>query len=236
MATTTTAVARTRADDIFFPAMALLALVIVVDAFGPAYFFAGMIRAKLPSPLVHVHAAILTTWIAIQAFQPIQVAANRVDWHQRVGVAGMFVAAAVPIIGILAAIGEVRRSPFGNEDLATDLAFAVAAVVDFAVLAFLGLQERRKDLFAHKRLMLLATISILGPAIGRLAFVTGPTIYYAVFALLLALVITFDLATRRKVHRATVLGTIVIVSSQGVAELFWRTAAAAELVARIQHA
>jgi hypothetical protein len=146
--------------------MALLALAIVVDGFGRAYFFAGMVRAHLPSPLVHVHAAILTTWITIQALQPIQVAVDRVDWHQRLGILGMVVAVAVPVIGVLAVIGEIRRPPFVVSDEAADLAFALAAVVDFALLASLGLRERHKDLSAHKRLLLLATISILGPRSG----------------------------------------------------------------------
>jgi hypothetical protein len=236
MASITTPFTRSRLDDVFFPAMALLALAIVVTGFGHSYFFAGMMRARLPSPLVHVHAAILTAWMAVQASQPTLVAANRVDWHQRVGVVGMLVATAVPVIGILAVVGEIRRPPFDIEHGALDLAFVIAAAADFAVLAFFGLRERDKDLSAHKRLMLLATISILGPAIGRLSFVTSPTIYYLVFAILLALVITFDIASLRKVHRATFLGIALITSTQALAELFWRTSTAAGLVTWVQNA
>jgi hypothetical protein len=84
--------------------------------------------------------------------------------------------------------------------------------------------------------MLLATISILGPAIGRLWFVANPTIYYAVFAILLSLVIAFDRASLRRIHRATIFGVVLIVVSQGLAEILWRTAAAADLVVWIQNA
>ena len=236
MASTTGAYGRRRLDNIFFPAMALLALAIVINGFGRSYFFAGMVRAPLPSPLVHAHAAILTTWIAVQVLQPVQVAANKVEWHQRLGTFGMLVAVAVPIIAMLAAIGEGRRHPFGIRDLASDFTFAIAAIVDFTILAFLGLRERHRDLSAHKRLMLLATISILGPAIGRLWFVTSPAIYYAVFAILLGLVIAFDRTSLRRIHRATIFGVVLIVVSQGLAEILWRTAAAADLVVWIQNA
>ena len=229
MASTTGAYGRRRLDNIFFPAMALLALAIVINGFGRSYFFAGMVRAPLPSPLVHAHAAILTTWIAVQVLQPVQVAANKVEWHQRLGTFGMLVAVAVPIIAMLAAIGEVRRHPFGIRDLASDFTFAIAAIVDFTILAFLGLRERHRDLSAHKRLMLLATISILGPAIGRLWFVTSP-------AILLGLVIAFDRTSLRRIHRATIFGVVLIVVSQGLAEILWRTAAAADLVVWIQNA
>ena len=60
MAIATTTFARNRADDIFFTSMAWLNLAVVVAGFGHAYFFAGLFAAKLASPLVHVHAAILT--------------------------------------------------------------------------------------------------------------------------------------------------------------------------------
>jgi hypothetical protein len=66
MGTIVAAPSRTvRPDDIFFPAMAVLILVSVVTGFGQSYFLAGMIRRKLPNALVHIHGAILATWIAI---------------------------------------------------------------------------------------------------------------------------------------------------------------------------
>jgi hypothetical protein len=231
MTIATTAFTRNRSDDIFFPLMALFALGVVVVGFGHPYFFAGMMAAKLPTPLVHVHAAILSAWIAVQAMQPLLVAAGRVDWHQRMGIIGMAIAAAVPVIGGLAVIGSIRRQ-HGD---AVDLAFSLAAAVDFAVLSYLGLRQRRRDLSAHKRLMLLATISILGPAIGRLPFVTGIPIYYATLGGFAAMVLAFDLLALERLHSATILGAAVIAASQTLAELFWHTAAATGLVAWIQH-
>jgi hypothetical protein len=229
-----TAFARRRADDVFFPAMALFALATVVMGFGHAYFFAGMMAAELPSPLVHVHAAILSAWIALQALQPVLVAAGRVDWHRRVGLAGMAVAAIVPVIGVLAVIGEIRRHAQGADDLASDFAFVLAAAVDFAVLAFLGLEQRNRDLSAHKRLMLLATISILGPAVGRLSFVITDLDYYAALAFFAALIVAFDLLSLGRIHRATILGVAVIATSQALADVFSRTTAALHLVTWIQ--
>ncbi len=220
--------ARNRADDIFFTSMALLALGAVVAGFGHAYFFAGMIAAKLASPLVHIHAAILTGWIAVQAAQPLLVSAGRVDLHQKLGLLGMALAAAVPAMGVLAVIGEVRR--LVHESVEGDLVFVIAAAADFAVLAFLGLRERMKDLSAHKRLMLLATISILGPPIGRLPFTASDLGYYGTFAVFLALPVAFDLVTLRRLHRATLWGVVLIAASQVLADLASRTEAAHQMV------
>jgi hypothetical protein len=230
----TAAFARKRADDIYFPAMALLLLAFAVAGFGPSYFFAGMMAAPLPSPLVHVHAAVLTAWIALQALQPLLVAAGRSDWHRTAGVAGMAFAVAVPALGVLAVIGEIRRHAHGVDDLALTLAFVLAAAIDFGVLVFLGLRQRTRDLSAHKRFMLLATISILGPVIGRFPFLTSITAYYAIFGFFAALVIAFDLLSLGRIHRATILGVAIIAASQALAEGFWRTSAAHDLVAWIQ--
>ncbi len=67
MATAVVTQLKLRADDIFFPAMALLILGIVVTGFGRSYFLAGMVRAKLPNGLVHVHGAVFVLWIFLVA-------------------------------------------------------------------------------------------------------------------------------------------------------------------------
>ena len=41
--------------------MALLILGVVVLGFSQTYFFAGMLRAKLPNTLVHIHGAIFVS-------------------------------------------------------------------------------------------------------------------------------------------------------------------------------
>jgi hypothetical protein len=52
-----------RTGDIFFPAMALLILGVVVLGFAQSYFLAGMLRAKLPNTPVHIHGALFVSWI-----------------------------------------------------------------------------------------------------------------------------------------------------------------------------
>jgi hypothetical protein len=59
--------------------MGLLILGIVVLGFGQSYFLAGMLRAKLPNTLVHIHGALYVSWIFLVTIQPLLVATSRVD-------------------------------------------------------------------------------------------------------------------------------------------------------------
>jgi hypothetical protein len=46
-----------RYDHLFFSGMAVLILATVFVGFARTYFLAGVFRAPLPSPIIHVHGA-----------------------------------------------------------------------------------------------------------------------------------------------------------------------------------
>lgn len=224
-----------RVDHFFFSGMALLCLAVIVLGFGRSYFFSGMVAAPLSGgALVHIHAGVMTAWAALQVIQPGLIAARRVRWHRQLGNTGKALAVAVPVVGALVAIGEVRRHKWSVDVLAGDFTGAIVATVDFAVLAYLGLRQRATDLSAHKRLMLLATIAILGPAIGRLAWVKSDTVYLLVFAFVVALPIAFDGLSLRRIHRATMLGAAIIAVSQVFSVVFSYTEPAQQIVLWLQ--
>jgi len=79
---------RFRSDDVFFLTMVLLILVAVIVGFGQNYFVPGMIFAKLPNVLVHVHGALFVSWILLLVVQTVLVSVNRVQWHMRLGILG----------------------------------------------------------------------------------------------------------------------------------------------------
>jgi hypothetical protein len=79
---------RFRSDDVFFLTMVLLILVAVIVGFGQSYFVPGMIFAKLPNVLVHVHGALFVSWILLLVVQTVLVSVNRVQWHMRLGILG----------------------------------------------------------------------------------------------------------------------------------------------------
>ena len=83
-------------DRIFFSGMAILLFVTTVVGFARTYFLAGMIRAHLPSPIIHIHGAIFSLWILLLITQTSLEAAHRTDIHRKLGLAGFAMACLMP--------------------------------------------------------------------------------------------------------------------------------------------
>jgi hypothetical protein len=206
-------------DDYFFAGMSLLVLATVFLGFARSYYLAGAFHARLPSAIVHFHGAVFSSWILLLVAQTMLVSIGRVRWHKRLGIFGAFLACLMVVLGVLAAIDSSRRHfvPPGV-DSSTILAIQATELSVFAFLVGWGLGVRR-DGPAHKRLILLATIAILGPAVNRWPFAfihqIPPSTGFIIDAMLLC-IIAFDLLTRRQVHRVTVRGSLAILVMQPV--------------------
>src|SRR5260370_34863403 len=56
-------------ERIFFSGMAILLCVVVFIGFSPTYFGAGRLRPPLPSPILHVHVAVLPLALILSVCQ-----------------------------------------------------------------------------------------------------------------------------------------------------------------------
>ena len=208
---------RWRPEDYFFIGMAVLILATVFFGFAHSYFLAGMWNAHLPNRLIHVHGIVFSSWMLLFAAQITLVATGRVHWHRSLGLLGVVLAAAMVILGMAAATDALVRgftppnSPF---DPKTFYAISFLQVVVFAGLIAAAFWARSNPP-AHKRLMLIATISVLGPAINRwpigLIQKMPPFPVLFIFILMLA---GFDLWSRRKIHPATLWAGLTVIISQ----------------------
>jgi hypothetical protein len=66
-------------------------------------------------------------------------------------------------------------------------------------------------------LMTLATISLMSAPIARLPFAllkAGPPAFFGLTDLFIVAILVYDLATRRRVHPATIWGGLLIMASQ----------------------
>jgi hypothetical protein len=110
---------------------------------------------------VHIHAAVYVSWLVFLTVQTVLIGTGRVVvLHRRLGMFGAGLAALVVLMGLVATY-VVENRMLGT--LRADPAFISALLVDvlnFATLATAGLMLRG-DAAAHKRLMLLATMSLL---------------------------------------------------------------------------
>jgi hypothetical protein len=207
------------AERIFFCVIAAITAATVLLGFAKTYFLAGVFAAKLPSTLVHIHGALFTSWIALLATQIVLVSMGRVRWHMRLGIVGMFLAPLMVIVGFATLFAYIRR-PTGLRILPPPVQHGITAFDTLTLCIFAGLTLwaflARRDAAAHKRLMLLATITILGPAIVRwpFGFVHGTFGILPVMDSLLAVLVIYDLWTRRSLHRTTVCGLLLTVAWQ----------------------
>jgi hypothetical protein len=202
-------------DNYFFSAMALLILVTVFVGFARTYFLAGIFRAPLPSLLVHIHGAVFSSWILLLITQIALVSTGRVDIHRRLGLAGFALACLMVILGVLTATKLMARgvSPVPVFDAQTFYAIPMGGMLIFATLIFFAYRNRINPA-AHKRLILIATISILDAPTGRPPFTVitaHPFMDSIIVYAFLLLIIAYDLWSTRRVHRATIWATAFVV-------------------------
>lgn len=206
-------------DRLFYTGMALLSAAIVFVGFGPTFFQRPADLGPL-SLLLSIHGTVFTGWIALLIAQTSLIAANQRAWHRSLGVLGILVAAAMVVLGMLAAVDSLNRGrvPIEGLDPRTFFAIPVRDLVAFTI--FLGAAVYwRRDAQMHKRLMLLATFSLLVAAIARAIAATplakaGPPAFYALQDLLIVAGMVYDRATLGRVHRAWKWGLGITVASQ----------------------
>jgi hypothetical protein len=186
-----------------------------------------MATGSFPSmPVIHFHGMLFFAWTLYFAFQTWLAASGRVARHRTIGMIGVSLATAMTIFGFLAAVNAMKRSAaLGLTD--AGIAFAIvplSGILFFAVVFSLAIANTRQP-ETHKRLMLLAGISILDAAVARwfLTFLApagppGPppveiTIIPALVAyLLLVPAMIFDWRRQGRPHPVYIYGGIALLA------------------------
>jgi hypothetical protein len=203
-----------RYDHYFFSGMALLMAATVFAGFAPTYYMAGMFHAPLPSLTIHLHGAAFTLWMLVFIAQTSLAAAGRIDVHRKLGLAGICLACVMVVLGVMAATDSlVRGAGPPGRDVKAFYIITMSNMLIFAVLIFFAFRARR-DPSTHKRLMLVASISLLLAAISRLPIAytyRNPPHGAVISYVFLALLISYDLWSTHKIHRATLWASAFIV-------------------------
>ena len=215
-----------RYDHLFFSSAALLMLVAVFVGFAPSYYLAGVFRAQLPSPIIHVHGAVFSLWILLLVTQTSLVAAGRVDLHRPLGIAAFLVACLMVVLGVMAATVTLRSDRLLlSKQLLGFYVVPLSDMLVFATLIYFGFRARR-NVAEHKRLMYLATAALLANPVARwpLAFIQRSSFRASLVSdvFLVALVI-YDVWSTRRVHRATKWAGVFLLFVQFARPLAGRT-------------
>jgi hypothetical protein len=176
---------------------------------------------------VHIHAAVYLSWLVLLTVQTVLIGTGRASIHRRLGMFGAALAVLVVLMGLVATyIVENRMLGTPRSDPAF-ISFLLVDVLGFASLITAALMLRG-DAAAHKRLMLLATISLLQAGFIRWwggamfatfgkGFVGGWMADYLGVSLLVLGIGVYDLSTRRRLHPAYVIGAIWLLTWQLIA-------------------
>ena len=197
---------------------ALVALLVLFAGFAPTYYLKGVYGAPELSTLKHVHGLVMTAWFVFFFVQVRLVATGRTQVHRKLGVAGLVLAAIVVAVGTATAIASARSgsAPIGVPPLVF-LVMPLGEMVVFAALFAAAIAMRKTSPY-HKRLMLLASISMLTPAMARLPFdfirTGGPPAFFALTDLVILACIAFDTAKNRRLHPAFAAGLAFVIVGQ----------------------
>ena len=226
-----------RYDRQFYTGMAIAAAVVVFLGFAPTFFLRGSYQTTPLPTYLQVHGLLFTTWMGLFIAQTSLVAARRTDVHRRLGWAMATLALVMIVVGTTAGIWSMRRQV---DDGFVQEAQAFLATPLFSMMAFAGFVGaaivRRRDSQTHKRLMLLATISILDAAVARLPFEflgTSNWTYLPATDVFLLIAIAYDAASRRSVQHAYVWGGPVLIIEQALRIPVGETAAWQAIAAAI---
>ena len=208
-----------RTDRLFYGGMALAVLAIVFVGFMRTFYLSSYFGRPTPSTLRVVHGIAFTSWVVLFAIQTALIAAGRRTIHRRLGYAGAVLAATMVVLGLRLAIDAalVGRAPLGLQPLE----FLIIPVFDMLVFAPLvaAAVYFRRQAETHKRLMLVATISLLGAAMARVTGTPGaggPLVFFGVPDLMILAGMLYDRRTRGHVHPAYKWGGGFVVGSQVV--------------------
>jgi hypothetical protein len=159
-----------RTENRYFLAIALSIAATVLAGFVPLYTLRLLRHDPNLTLLVHVHGFVMAAWIALFVAQTVLIAQHRIALHRRLGVFGVAIALLVLMVGFPTLVNAAARPSHdvhSGRFLWMLAAFDGIVLVIFASLVGAAVLLRRRGDY-HKWLMLLATLSLLGPAFGRL--------------------------------------------------------------------
>lgn len=182
---------------------------------------------KPPPPFIlHFHGVAYFVWLLLVTAQVALIEVKKPSLHRRLGWAVVVVSAALVPLGLVAAMVDQARQ-VGHPDYAPEfLALEFQSMVVFGALIAAATLLRR-DLAAHKRLMVLAAVCILDPGTSRAFGFFSPWKppgafgwwlgYFWADVLMVVLMIGWDVWKKGRPHPALLGGGVLIAAGEAVA-------------------
>lgn len=195
--------------------MGILAALVVFAGFARTYYLKELTGTPPLTSLVHMHGLVMTVWFLLFFVQSTLVARRQVALHRRLGLAGGILAALMIVVGLATGIEAARLGRTPGPPPLVFLAIPMFDILVFGVLVGTAFYYRSKRQI-HSRLMLLASLAILTPAIARIPFLasTGLLGFFGITDVIILSCVAFDTIKNRRLHPAFAWGTAFVVVSQ----------------------
>lgn len=227
---------RVRSEERFFFKLAATMAAVLVAGFS---INLAMGRSSFDVPLIyHLHAIVFFGWIALFVTQTALMAGGNAALHRRLGWLSTLMVPLMVLLGIAITITSLRRTggPFffdANEFMISN----PIGLLTFAGMVGAALAMRRRTDW-HRRLMIGAMVSIMGPGFGRIA--PTPLLVPWAWEITNLMGLVFIVAGMRRdkrslgrIHPAWWLGAAATVGSLGLGELLAYTSWGIELTQQV---
>jgi uncharacterized membrane protein YozB (DUF420 family) len=171
----------------FYLGMACVAAAAAAVGFSTTYFI-PLATGRFAGPwIAHVHGLLFIIWVLLLVVQTSLIRRRNTRLHRRIGACALPLAILMALSGVGVGIHAVRRDlAAGIGDFAySQLPGVLAAMTIFVFYVGLALWTRKRPDW-HKRMILLATITVLWPAWFRfrhlMPWLPRPDILLAVIA------------------------------------------------------
>lgn len=147
---------------------ACLALIVVLVGFWKTFIVPSFLGTFTAPLVIYIHGALLFAWTLLLVAQAVMIRKKNLKLHRRIGWAGPFLAVAVSLSTMAAGVYVLRRDVAAGESqiaISSFLGTLITPVIFVSLVMAAIIYRRRPEI--HKRLILLAMISILWAAFGR---------------------------------------------------------------------
>jgi hypothetical protein len=204
----------------FYVAMASFVVLVCFVGFAPSFYLKTYLNPDRElSILLHVKGFVFSAWIILFLVQSVLMVRGSRALHQRLGWFAAVLAAAMVMLVAAATVEEMRRTP-PFPPPAVALALNTFDTVVFAILVSAAIRYRKKPEW-HKRLMLSATLILVGAPIVRILLILEGKMSIGLLILDVLLVdliflicFAMDLSSRRRVHPAYLVALGMLIADQ----------------------
>lgn len=155
----------------FYVSMAGVCALIAFGLFAPTYWLQIPAGTFTGSPLLHLHGLLFSAWTLFFLAQTVVAKKGRIETHRAMGLFGIALATAMVFSGFATAIkAMINGISAGHVENARAFAIVpISAIVTFGAFVAVAIAKVKKPEI-HKRLMLLATITIIQAPLDRIFF------------------------------------------------------------------